>query len=140
MSDAAAIPFNSWVVQPGNHRLLLRIKDKLCSFLEKDVEIRSWADVYGLFEESFQKNEKSKKWFQPLFVVQPPTSKSGASPHQIRLYRGAFVDPSVLQNPDPSRSKQITYRGQTMTVEAKPQEQLAAAPKKPRMYRGVRID
>lgn len=125
----------------------MRIKEKLSGFLQKDVEIRSWMDVYNLFEESFEKSEKSKALFVPFFNAQPPSSLTGASPGQIRLYRGAFVDPSVLDQPEAGKEKVVTYRGQTITVTT-PSAKAAAeeAAEKPvrtgkvRYYRGARIE
>lgn len=145
MSSTNVIPFGSWVIQPGNHRLLLQIKNKLSPFLQKDIEIKSWQDVYELFEESFNKNEKSKALFQPIFNAQPPSAKTGASQSQIRLYRGAFVDPDALTQPDPTKDKTITYRGRQIVVKAKPTDSANSAAEKPkttsaRYYRGVKID
>jgi len=139
-----AIEFNTWLTQPGNHRLVLRIKERLCLFLKRDVEIRSWPDVYGLFEEAFNKNTKSKALFQPFFSVQPPSPKTGASTRQIQLYRGAFVDPEVLKQGDTQGVKQVTYRGHKLEVAKQPEIEPASAsqvPAKaaPRFYRGVRV-
>ena len=148
MSASNVVPFSSWVIQPGNHRLLLQIKNKLSAFLNKDIEIKSWTDVYELFEESFEKNEQSKALFQPIFNVQPPLAKTGASQAQIRLYRGAFVDPDALTQADPAKDKTITYRGQQIVVKGKSSggsdtnSQTSEEPKKGkvRYYRGVKIE
>ena len=144
MTAVGALEFNAWLTQPGNHRLVLKIKDKLSAFLNRDVQLRSWADVYNLFEECFPKNETSKSLFEPFFKVQPPTPSSGASARQIQMYRGAFIDKSVLEQPDIDRVKQVTYRGQKLDVAVESGAQTKACEAEtsvsPRYYRGVRIN
>jgi len=142
MSNVAVLEFNAWLIQPGNHRLLLRIKEKLSAFLNKDIEIYNWQDIYNLFEESFHKNEQSKELFKPVFAAQPPSEIAGASPKQVLLYRGAFVDKSVLEQPNANHVKSITYRGQKIEkresvsgAETDEKETSGSA----RYYRGVRI-
>lgn len=136
----ASIEFNRWLVQPGNHRQLQGLRGKLQKILERNIEIHSWMDLYGVFEESVTKNENSRALFGSVFDVCPPTEESGATKKQIMLYRGATVNEEVLRTE--RHTKTVIYRGQKIerTVDVEKEKPAASQSDKPaRYYRGALI-
>lgn len=140
---AQAIAFKSWLIQPGNHRQISSIREKLQSVLHRRVDIQSWPDLYRAFEESVEVSETHRDVFEPVFGHYPPSEEMGATQQQIRLYRGAQVNPEAI----PAASAEtitVTYRGQviekhrhaeTETDDSSP----SATASKPRYYRGAKI-
>ena len=144
---AESMVFNNWLIQPGNHRLMKKIRENIGGVLNKSVNIQSWPDLYQAFEESVAVSDDCREVFQPVFEVCPPTEELGATQKQIRLYRGAQVNPEALPE-STAESVTVTYRGQVIEKSRKATEQLEAdasgepakAASKPRYYRGARIE
>ena len=140
------IVFKSWLIQPGNHRLLNSISETLRSVLHRNVSIQSWPDLYTAFEESVEVSESNREVFEPVFKAIPPTEELGATPKQVRLYRGARVNPDAV----PSASAEtitVTYRGQVIEKRRTAEETSAVQEKAPdqtatkaRYYRGAKIN
>lgn len=135
-----ALTFKSWLTQPGNHRQLQGIKASVQDLLKRKIDIRSWPDLYQVFEETIEVAEPKRGLFDPIFKLHPPSIARGATEKQVVLYRGALHNPSALPQ---SQSKQatITYRGNTIVKEKGASE--TATEKKPgkaRYYRGVKIE
>lgn len=131
---AADITFKSWVLEPGNYRLVQSIKNRI---KELDVcagALRTWADFYTLWEQSVERQEESKALFKPIFDLFPPTRERGATERQLLLYRGQTT---VLQEPASNAAKLITYRGRQHLSQKTVSE--AEKPKKARYYRGALV-
>lgn len=143
---AESMIYTSWLVQPGNHRLMKTVREKLRAILQKNVNIQSWSDLYQAFEESVEVSESNRDLFTPVFETCPPSEELGATPKQIRLYRGAQVNPDELPQ-STAESVTVTYRGQVIEKSRKAGEDTdakkndsAESTSKPRYYRGARIN
>lgn len=141
---AQAIAFKTWLIQPGNHRQLTSIREQLRAVLHRKVDIDSWPDLYRAFEESVEVSDSHRHVFEPVFTVCPPCEELGATPKQVRLYRGARVNPDAIPEAS-SETITVTYRGQV--VEKQRHEETPATTEatetsssKPRYYRGARIN
>lgn len=135
-----SVPFNAWLVQPGNYRLLREIQTQLSSLLGDGVKIRSWSDLYCAFEQAFYKDADNKKLFEPIFIAYPPTPENGATPKQIQIYRGALVTNTATNEPR-TETITVTYRGQTLEKSIKSSgTELVGVEKPARYYRGVKVE
>lgn len=137
MSDV--LEFKGWLIKPGNYRTYQQVKRQLLHLFGRDVEITSWLDIYHWFEVSLSHSEDALKWFYPILQDNPPSSETGATPKQILLYRGAYVNKDAKSAPVSSNPTPVTYRGHT--IEKPEQTPVEIKPnKKPRYYRGVIIE
>lgn len=141
---AQAIAFKSWLIQPGNHRQLTGIREKLYSILQRKVDIDSWPDLYRAFEESVGLSESNREVFEPVFEAYPPTEELGATDRQIRLYRGAQVNPDAIPSAT-AETVTVTYRGRVIEKrrDAEPEQRAEHSDgggSKPRYYRGAKIN
>ncbi len=145
------LDFNDWLVRPGNHRAIVTIRKDVKSALGMDANIRSWLDLYRLFEFAVAQTEDAAHWFESVLRANPPSQENGATLNQVLLYRGAYVNKEVLATPPEnsrvSTSKKVTYRGQVIetplngvAAAGDTEQESAARPKKKRYYRGVLIE
>ncbi|MYM63013.1 hypothetical protein [Pseudomaricurvus sp. HS19] len=143
------LDFNDWLVRPGNHRAIVTIRKDVKSALGMDANIRSWLDLYRLFEFAVAQTEDAVSWFENVMRANPPSPENGATLNQVLLYRGAYVNKEALAarpaNARVSKTKTVTYRGQVVETSLdgpdRPAEpQPAASAKKKRYYRGVLIE
>lgn len=141
---AQAIAFKSWLIQPGNHRQITGIREKLYAILHRKVDINSWPDLYRAFEESVELSDANREVFEPVFEAYPPTEELGATDQQIRLYRGARVNPDAIPSAT-AETVTVTYRGRVIEKRRdaeveKHSEDTDSGSGKPRYYRGARIN
>ncbi|WP_045857595.1 hypothetical protein [Teredinibacter purpureus] len=140
------LEFRHWLIQPGNHRIFQKFRQELKQYFTQDVEIKSWMDVYHLFEVALTHTEEAIRWFDPIIRNNPPSAANGATATQILLYRGAYVNRAELPTSSVNHAKRIMYRGQVMEdtelAEAAPENDAAEVnpPKKVRYYRGVKVE
>lgn len=139
---AQAIAFKSWLIQPGNHRQISTIREKLQSVLHRRIDIQSWPDLYRAFEESIEVSESHRGVFEPVFETYPPSEELGATAQQIRLYRGARVNPDAIPEAN-AETITVTYRGQVIEKQRNAEAETGpatAGSAKPRYYRGAKIN
>lgn len=82
----ASETFESWLLIPGNHRVILDLKKQLTEILNKPIKIDSWRTLYEYFEMVLKLDLSKVKIFESIFLTHPPTIESGASDAQEKLF------------------------------------------------------
>ncbi|BCE00532.1 hypothetical protein [Marinicellulosiphila megalodicopiae] len=79
--------FESWLLIPGNHRIILQLKKQVSVILNKPAKIDSWRSLYEYYEVVLDQGLTHAQIFTPVFFSHPPSIELGATFEQVDLYQ-----------------------------------------------------
>ena len=78
--------FETWLLIPGNHRIILQVKKQITKILNKPIKIDSWRALYEYFEIILNFDLSKVNIFTNIFAIHPPRLENGATNSQIELF------------------------------------------------------
>jgi len=79
--------FESWLLIPGNHRIMLQLKKQVAAITNKPIKIDSWRTLYEYFEVLLGLDIAYAKFFTTIFSTHPPSPEKGATSVQMQLFK-----------------------------------------------------